>query len=531
MTCLDIIQESMRLASAGKSSEAKKILMSALAQNQNEIEILNALGDMAHLSRESDDSLYFYERSLKVFPQQPDILFNTALIYKERGSLIKALDAYTKILDMSPNDLECLNNRGNIFRELSLFEKAYLDLNKANEVIGNDVTINSDTFEPWVIYLNLGNVLILLGRYEEANIFFDKGLALKSTSFELQRSKGVVLFHLAQYQEATNHYHKALEIKPHDIEIQLDIALAYLAMGDYDEGLKRYESRNDIKKFVGALWTGQEDISGKIVCIKAEQGFGDTIQFSRYVPLVSMMGAKVYFQVPRPLQSVMRSLGDQFKIVDEMESGFDFYAHLMSLPFIFKTNPNNIPVKERYLFAETNKIAFWKKKLNKSERLQVGLVWHSGFREKLPHLWHISRSKNIACEFLEPLFQLDIDLVSLQKGEEALDEMKYFLGKYPSYRLIDYSDEIKDFSDTAALIENLDLVISVDTSVAHLAASLGKETWLLNRFNSCWRWISSDRTRSPWYSSVKIFNQIKLGEWGDVIESVKKNLEEIIKQK
>ena len=127
--------------------------------------------------------------------------------------------------------------------------------------------------------------------------------------------------------------------------------------------------------------------------------------------------------------------------------------------------------------------------------------------------------------------QLDIDLVSLQKGEEALDEMKYFLGKYPSYRLIDYSDEIKDFSDTAALIENLDLVIAVDTSVAHLAASLGKETWLLNRFNSCWRWISSDRTRSPWYPSVKIFNQIKLGEWGDVMESVKKNLEERIKQK
>jgi tetratricopeptide (TPR) repeat protein len=529
MTHIDPIEASMKVASEGKALEAKNILMNALAQNKDSIEILNALGDLTYLSEEFHDAIHFYEKSLRIFSQQPDILFNVALIHKDSGNLVKALEAYTRVLEIRPNDIECLNNRGNIFRELSLFEKAYLDLNKANEVIGNDVTINSDTLEPWVIYLNLGNVLILKGRYEEANIFFDKGLALKPASFELQRSKGVVLFHLAQYQEATNHYHKALEIKPHDIEIQLDIALAYLSMGDYDEGLKRYESRNDIKKFVGALWTVQEDISGKIVYIKAEQGLGDMIQFSRYVPLVSMMGAKVYFQVPRPLQSVMRSLGDQFKIVDEMESGFDFYTHLMSLPFIFKTNLNNIPAKERYLFAETNKIVFWKKKLNKNERLQVGLIWHGGFREKLPHLWHINRSRNIACEFLEPLFYLDIDLVSLQKGKEALDEMKDFLGKYPSFRLIDYSEEIKDFSDTAALIENLDLVISVDTSVAHLAASLGKETWLLNRFNSCWRWNSSNKTRTPWYPSMKIFNQIKLGQWDDVMDDVIKNLKERIK--
>jgi tetratricopeptide (TPR) repeat protein len=529
MTCPDIIQESMRLASAGKNSEAKKILISALEQNQDEIEILNALGDMGFLSHELDDALYFYERSLRVFLQQSDILFNIALIYKEQGNLIKALEAYTKILDMNPNDVESLNNRGNIFRELSFFEKAYQDLNKANELITNKAIIIINKIEPWVIYLNLGNVLILMGRYEEANIFFDKGLELNRLSFELQKSKGVALLYLARYQESIKHSHKALDLNPHDIEIQFDMALAYLSMGDYDEGLKRYETRADKKELSGIIWTGQQDILGKIVYIKAEQGLGDMIQFSRYVPLVSEMGAEVYFQVPKSLQSVMRSLGDQIRIVDEMKSDFDFYVHLMSLPFIFKTNPNNIPVKERYFFAETNKIAFWKKKLNKSEHFQVGLVWHGGARERLPHLWHINRYRDIACEFLKPLFQLDIDLVSLQKGDKALNEMKVFLNKHTSFRIKKYSDEIKDFSDTAALIENLDLVISVDTSVAHLAASLGKETWLLNRFNSCWRWISPDKTRTQWYPTMKIFNQTKLGEWDDVIENVKKNLEERIK--
>ena len=531
MTYLNIIEESMRLTSDGKDFEAKKILMGALAQNQDQIEILNALGDMAFLSKESGDALYFYERSLRVFPQQSDTLFNTALIYKEQGNLIKALETYTKILDMNPNDLECLNNRGNIFRKLSLFEKAYQDLNKAKDIMGNEEASSSDRIQPWVIYLNLGNVLILKGKYDEANKFFDKGLVLEPNSFELKRSKGEVLFYLTQYQEAVDYYHKALEIKPHDIEIQLDTAYAYLSMGDYDEGLKRYESRNKIKKLDGTLWTGQEDISGKTVYIKAEQGLGDMIQFSRYVPLVSMMGATVCFQVPRPLQGIMKSLGNEFEIVDEMESGFDFYTHLMSLPFIFKTNLNSIPAKERYLLSENDKVDLWQKKLNKSERLQVGLIWHGGFRERFPLLWHINAYRNIECEFLEPLFHLDIDLVSLQKGDKALEEMKIFLNKHKSFRIKEYSDEIKDFSDTAALIENLDLVISVDTSVAHLAASLGKETWLLNRFNSCWRWISSNKTRTPWYPSMKIFNQRKLGQWDDVMDDVSKNLKERIKIK
>ncbi len=246
--------------------------------------------------------------------------------------------------------------------------------------------------------------------------------------------------------------------------------------------------------------------------------------------MVEDLGAKVYFQVPKALQNIIRSLGDQFEIVDEMERGFDYYTYLMSLPYIFKTNLHSIPVRERYLSADEEKIALWNKKLNRSERYQVGLVWQGGFRENRPDLWHIYHGyRNIACEFLQPLFLLDIDIVSLQKGDEAINEIKDFLDKHPSFRIKEYSDEIENFSDTAALIENLDLVISVDTSVAHLAASLGKETWLLNRFNSCWRWNSSNKTRTPWYPSMKIFNQRKLGQWDDVMDDVIKNLKERIK--
>ena len=529
MPRIDPIHDSMRLISEGKSSEAKKILMDALAQNKDDIEILNALGDMTFVAEDFHEAIHFYERSLNVFPQQPDILFNIALINKEGGNLVKSLEAYTRALEIRPNDLECLNNRGNIFRELSLFEKALKDFNKAIEVINNQGNKTPYEVEPWVIDLNLGNVLILMGKYEEANNFLDQGIAINKNSSDLLKSKAVALLYLARYEESIFYLKKAIRITPHDSSIYFNLALAHLSIGNYNEGFKSYESRDEVKKLDGAMWTGEEDVSGKVIYIKAEQGLGDVIQFSRYIPMIEDLGAKVYFQVPKPLQNIIRSLGDRFEIVDEMERGFDYHTHLMSLPYIFKTNLHSIPARERYLSVDEEKIALWNKKLNKSERKQVGLVWHGGFREKQPELWHINRYRNIACEFLEPLFLLDIDIVSLQKGGEALDEMKDFLDNHPSFRIKEYSDELKDFSDTAALIENLDLVISVDTSTLHLAASIGKETWLLNRFNSCWRWNSSNKTRTPWYPSMKIFNQRNLGQWDDVMDDVIKNLKERIK--
>ncbi len=530
MNHIDPIKASMKIASEGKTLQAKKILMDALTQNKDNIEILNALGDLMYLSEELVDAIHFYEKSLGVFTQQPNILFNVALISKESGNLVKALEAYTRLLEIRPHDLDCLNNRGNIFRELSLFEKALKDFNKAKEIINNKGNKTPYEVEPWVIDLNLGNVLILMGKYEEANNFFDQGIAINKNSSDLLKSKAVALLYLAHYEEAIFYLKKAMNIAPHDLSMHLNLALAYLSIGNYNEGFRCYESRAEVKKLDGQIWTGQKDVSGKVIYVKAEQGLGDVIQFSRYIPMVEDLGAKVYFQVPKALQNIIRSLGDQFEIVDEMERGFDYYTYLMSLPYIFKTNLHSIPVRERYLSADEEKIALWNKKLNRSERYQVGLVWQGGFRENRPDLWHIYHGyRNIACEFLQPLFLLDIDIVSLQKGDEAINEIKDFLDKHPSFRIKEYSDEIENFSDTAALIENLDLVISVDTSVAHLAASLGKETWLLNRFNSCWRWNSSNKTRTPWYPSMKIFNQRKLGQWDDVMDDVIKNLKERIK--
>jgi tetratricopeptide (TPR) repeat protein len=325
MTHIDTINASIIMASGGNTSQAKKILMDALAQNENNIEILNALGDLTYLSEELNDAIHFYEKSLRIFSQQPDILFNVALIHKYSGNLVKALEAYTRALEIRPNDLECLNNRGNIFRELRLFEKAFQDLIKANEILNSQPNIKSHKVEPWIIELNLGNILMLLGRYDEAIIFFDKGLSSKKLLPDFLKSKGVCLMYLARYQDSIDCLIKAIDIRPHDLRMQFDLALAYLSIGKYDEGFAMYETRPFLKKLERAIWTGAEDVSGKIIYVKAEQGLGDVIQFSRYIPMIEDLGAKIYFQVPKSLQKIIRSLGDKFEIVDEIEEGFDYY--------------------------------------------------------------------------------------------------------------------------------------------------------------------------------------------------------------
>ena len=259
------------MASGGNTSGAKKILMDALAQNENNIEILNALGDLTYLSEELNDAIHFYEKSLRIFSQQPNILFNVALIHKYSGNLVKALEAYTRALEIRPNDLECLNNRGNIFRELRLFEKAFQDLIKANEILNSQPNIKSHKVEPWIIELNLGNILMLLGRYDEAIIFFDKGLSSKKLLPDFLKSKGVCLMYLARYQDSIDCLIKALDIGPHDLRMQFDLALAYLSIGKYDEGFAMYETRPFLKKLERVIWTGAEDVSGKIIYVKAEQ--------------------------------------------------------------------------------------------------------------------------------------------------------------------------------------------------------------------------------------------------------------------
>jgi hypothetical protein len=203
---------------------------------------------------------------------------------------------------------------------------------------------------------------------------------------------------------------------------------------------------------------------------------------------------------------------------------FDYQCPLMSLPLAFKTSLSNIPANVPYLKSNLEKSLFWKEKLGEKIKLRVGLVWSGGFRPNQPELWSVNKRRNIPLAKLTVLKNLDIDFYSLQKGQPAESELAELIrDNWDGPHIVDFTSLLHDFSDTAALIENLDLIISVDTSTAHLAGALGQPVWILNRFDTDWRWLL-DRSDSPWYPTVKLYRQEKAGDWDDVVQRVKADL-------
>jgi hypothetical protein len=267
------------------------------------------------------------------------------------------------------------------------------------------------------------------------------------------------------------------------------------------------------------LWLGSEEIAGKTILLHAEQGLGDTIQFGRYAPLVAARGARVILEVQRPLHGLMSTLSSTVQVVSSGDPlpDFDFHCPLLSLPLAFATQLDTIPSATRYLSAREEQTRAWRERLGRHDKPRIGLAWAGNPRKELPGANRIDGQRSIALDRLAPLFEVTAcEFFSLQKGSDAVRQLR---DSALRQRVNDYTDDLHDFSDTAALIENLDLVISVDTSVAHLAGALGKPFWLLNRYNTCWRWLL-DREDSPWYPTARLFRQDTTRAWEPVIQRV-----------
>jgi len=266
------------------------------------------------------------------------------------------------------------------------------------------------------------------------------------------------------------------------------------------------------RDFAQPQWRGQS-AEKRTLLIHAEQGLGDSLQFCRYAPLAAARGLKVVLEVQRPLVRLLRSLSGVELVVEaggELPS-FDFHCPMLSLPLALDTTLATVPSAAFYLQADRALIAAWRTRLAARPGLRIGLAWAGRSRIHASELAAVDRRRSIALDHLAPLFDLPgFQFFSLQKDDP----------KAPAdVPLTDFMDEMEDFADTAALIANLDLVISVDTAIAHLAAALGKPVWLLNRYDSCWRWLRT-REDSPWYPSLRMFRQPAAGDWRTVIERV-----------
>ena len=485
------------------AQKSKKSILNRLSQSSTNLETpksKNAIG------KESELFIHLHEGALK---------------FLEDGKHQLALETFDKALLIYPQSPEALHNRGMALERLGKLKDALRNYELA--IIGAP--------ESAPTHNNMGNVLRELGQYEKSISCFEKAIAINPSYSVAYSNLGWTLYTIRQFQDAISAYKKSLSFNPNQTEALFNLSLSNLMLGDLKNGWLGYEYRKlqpfyVVRKFSKPSWTGSEPLANKSIFIYSEQGLGDTIQFCRYIELLAKEGAQVFFEPQPPLRNLLAKLNGVSKIVSPLinDSTCDYQCSLMSLPLAFNTTIDTIPNKIPYITAERSKIEFWIKKLESIKGPKVGLVWSGGFRPNQPDLWSVNDRRNISFAKISNLNIQDIQFFSLQKGERAELDLKNTKDHFwKSANFWDFTSELNDFSDTAALIECLDLVISVDTSTAHLAAAIGKPTWILNRFDNCWRWLAEGKD-SVWYPTVKLYRQKKMGGWGDLLHQVKEDL-------
>ncbi len=470
-----------------------------------------------------EPALASYERALQIKPDLPDLHLNRGLALQALNRLEQASQSYQNAIALDPNFFEAICNLGNVQKQNGQFELAVESFDRALRLKPESALAHS----------NRGVALEKMGLLSEAIVSHQRAISLNREFAQAHYNLGVAYQEALQLDQALACYEQALKLEPNLVVAQWNKSIALLLNGDFENGWSVYESRwtkpdgsSRRRSFSAPLWLGQESLAGKTILLYDEQGFGDSIQFCRYVGVLRDLQAIVLLEVDRALLGLFKSLDGVSTLVERGASlpVFDFHCPLVSLPLAFKTRINSIPAAIPYLQADPVKVQYWQQKLGPGSLLRVGLVWSGGFRSHQPESWSINQRRNLPVQQLAVLHDLPVQFYSLQKGEPACSEFRMILANgWQGPPLIDHTDELRDFSDTAALIENLDLVISVDTSTAHLASALGKPVWLLNRYNSCWRWLL-ERLDSPWYPALRLYRQDAGRSWEPVLQRIKRDL-------
>ena len=485
-----------------------------------------------------DDAVASFDRAIALKPDFAEALIIRGIVLFDLGRFEDAVASYDRVLALKP-DAEAFHCRGAALYNLERLEEAVASYDRALALKPDAEGFNTrgmalyklDRLEEAVasydgalalkpdaeVYTRRGAALYDLGRLEEAVASYDGALALQPDYVEALNSRGVALADLGRLDDALASYGRALASDPGHAKTHFNRSLALLRVGDLARGFEAYRWRFQANAapasaFACPGWEG-EPIAGKRLVILHEQGFGDTLQFVRYVPMAQARGAHVTLLVEPALLRLMQTSLPGVEVIDRVPDGavFDYQAPMLCLPRIFGTTLETIPADIPYLAADPAAAAAWSRRLAALPGLKVGLVWAGG--KKLPSA-DARRSLSLA-QFAPLAAIAGIQFVSLQIGLPAAQAKTPPAG----LSLVDWTGEIRDYADTAALVAGLDLVITVDTSVAHLAGGLGKPVWILSRFDGCWRWLM-DREDSPWYPAARLFHQPAMGAWEPVMAKV-----------
>jgi tetratricopeptide (TPR) repeat protein len=541
------IQSAVRHHAAGRLSDAGALYRQVLATAPSHADALYGLGLIAQQSGQLDDAVTLLTQVAKLHPQRADVQLQLSIAMLARGDAFAAASAARRAIALHAQFAEAHS-------QLAVALSAAGKHEEAIAVAGRAVELRPDAHES---HTNLGHVLLRAARSAEAAREFrraaelspdlaanhinlaaaldqlddvegsiesaERAMRLGAASPELFINVSSLYRKRMDYRTAVTFADRALALNPNLAAAHGSKGLALLGLGDYAAGFAEYEWRWRCDTFTTAsrdfgrpMWDGS-DPSGRTILVHTEQGFGDVIQFARYVPMLAARGAKVMLECHPSLRPLLQSLAGVVRVIPAGMSWPDFDMHLplLSLPRVFGTTINSIPAQVPYLSADAARIVLWRDRVP-GPGLKVGLTWWGNSKPDP------ARSCPLAA--LAPLAAVPgVTYFSLQKGDVPADAVAAPAG----LRLVDCSKEIKDFSDTAAAIHALDLIITIDTAAAHLAGALGKPTWTLLPRAADWRWMA-DRADSPWYPTMRLFRQAQQGDWPEVARRVAVELSALV---
>ncbi|WP_081333530.1 tetratricopeptide repeat protein [Burkholderia territorii] len=496
------------LVDLDRVNEALAAFNDAIAADPARLDVLHDSAVALERLGRADEALLRCERVLALDANHVPALASRGNALLQMRRYDDALDSYARALAIEPRSADLLCNRGTALRHLKRFDEALSCYDAA-------LAIDPHFAEAWT---NRGSVLQDLHRRDEAAASLDRALALRPEHATNWLNRGNLHADHAQADDALAAYERALALRPDYVDAHVARASLHLMEGDFERGWPAYEWRlhdaqlaRQVRPFTQPAWRGDEPLDGRTILIHAEQGYGDTLQFCRYVPLVAARGARVVLEVQPPLRALMASLDGTAAVVSRGEPlpAFDCHVPLPSLPYAFRTDARTIPSAAAYLHADPHRVREWEALLGARRRPRIGLAWAGNPEHRNDH------HRSIDLARFAPLFDLDVDWVSLQKPVRERN-----LGELADSPLRRVDDALGDFADTAALIGALDVVIAVDSAVAHLAGALGRPVWILLPDPPEWRWMRA-RGDSPWYPSARLFRQSSPGHWRAVIDAVR----------
>ncbi len=513
----------------------------AIALNPGFAEPYTNRGNVLHKLGQHESAVASHDKAIAIKPDFALAFYNRGVSLYELGLLDAAIESFDRAIALRPDYVAAYSNRGASLIRLKRFDDAVVSLNRAIEIkpdwapeYVNRGTAHNELGEYEVALANFDKAIALgfhgaeafyhrsialhqLGRLEEALVSCNQAIALNPEYVDALYYRGTILQKLNQIDAALASYDQAIAFRQDCAETHFNKSLALLLSGELERGWNLYEWRWKLESmpmriFQQPIWLGRETLQGKTILLWHEQGFGDTIQFCRYAELVAELGAQVILEAPGQLVSLLSSLNVQVIMQGEAMPAFDYHCPLLSLPLAFRTHLESIPSFPSYLKADDQKRRKWESKLPPGSAKRIGLVWsgNSAFKN--------DRNRSIPLSDLVTYLPNGHQYVCLQKEQREIDREALHASD-----IVFYGEEIEDFSDTAALCELMDVVISVDTSVAHLAGALGTRTLIMLPYSPDWRWLMG-REDSPWYPSVSLCRQNTLNDWTNVLEQVRREL-------